>query len=215
MTTRMAAGRLLALACAAGATAAFAAQARLHLTFDEERAGSAPAGFTLAAMRQPAAGNWLVRRTGANGYLAHDAGPARDAPEGFALAIAPVAAMRDVVISVRLRLAGGSLAGGLVWRYQDEHNHYQILLDLAHRELAMYRVVAGNRIKVEREDGLELDAAWHTLKIVHDRSEVRVSLGGIRVFEDDDRTFGAGRVGVIASGGADVWFDDLRVGPER
>jgi hypothetical protein len=115
-----------------------------------------------------------------------------------------------------MRLAGGSLVGGLVWRYQDEHNHYQMLLDLVRRELAMYRVVAGNRIKVEREDDLELDpAAWHTLKIVHDQSQVRVSLGGIRVFEDQDRTFRTGRAGVIAGGIADVWFDDLRIEPER
>jgi hypothetical protein len=119
-------------------------------------------------------------------------------------------------MSVRLRLTGGSLTGGLVWGYQDEHNHYEFLLDLQQRELALYRVVAGNRIKIERKDGLELDsAAWHTLKIVHDRAEIRASLGGIRVFEEDDRTFGSGRVGVMASGAADVWFDDLRIEPER
>jgi hypothetical protein len=124
--------------------------------------------------------------------------------------------LRDLQVSVRVRLAGGSLVGGLVWRYQDEHNHYQILLDLTRRELAMYRVVAGNRIRVEREDGLELDpAAWHTLKIVHEQSEIRVSLGGIRVFEENDRTFGAGRAGVVAGGIADVWFDDLRIEAER
>jgi hypothetical protein len=176
-----------------------------------------PAGFTFVAMRQPAPGSWLVRRTGANAYLTHEAGAGRDTPDGFAIALAPVDPLRNAVVSVRMRLAGGgSLVGGLVWRYQDEYNHYQILLDLGRRELAMYRVVAGNRIKVEREDDLELDpGAWHTLKIVHDQSEVRVSLGGIRVFQDEDRTFRTGRTGVIAGGTAEVWFDDLRIEPER
>ena len=40
--------------------------------FDQEKAGTPPAGFTFAAMRQPAPGAWLVRRDGTNGYLAHD-----------------------------------------------------------------------------------------------------------------------------------------------
>jgi hypothetical protein len=212
----MTAGKLLALAWVVSLAADMAAQARPTLAFDEDRPGSAPAGFTFVAMRQPAPGTWLVRRSGTNGFLAHEPGATRDAPDGFAIALAPGDPLRDGSVSVRMRLAGGSLVGGLVWRYQDEHNHYQMLLDLVRRELAMYRVVAGNRIKVEREDDLELDpAAWHTLKIVHDQSQVRVSLGGIRVFEDQDRTFRTGRAGVIAGGIADVWFDDLRIEPER
>ena len=50
-------------------------------------------------------------------------------------------------------------------------------------ELAIYRVVNGNRIRLEREDDLELDPdAWHSLKIFQERGEIRVYLGGIRVF---------------------------------
>jgi hypothetical protein len=212
----MTAGKLLALAWVVSLAADMAAQTRSSLAFDDERPGTAPPGFTFVAMRQPAPGTWLVRRSGTNGYLAHEPGTARDAPDGFGFALVPGDPLRDASVSVRMRLAGGSLVGGLVWRYQDEHNHYQILLDLVRRELAMYRVVAGNRIRVEREDDLELDpAAWHTLKIVHEQSQVRVSLGGIRVFEEQDRTFRTGRAGVIAGGIADVWFDDLRIEPER
>jgi hypothetical protein len=212
----MTAGKLLALAWVVSLAADMAAQPRSSIAFDDDRPGSAPAGFTFVAMRRPVPGTWLVRRSGTNGYLAHEPGTGRDASDGFGIALAPGEPLRDASVSVRMRLAGGALVGGLVWRYQDEHNHYQILLDLVRRELAMYRVVAGNRIKVEREDDLELDpAAWQTLKIVHDQSQVRVSLGGIRVFEDQDRTFRTGRAGVIAGGIAEVWFDDLRIEPER
>ena len=216
MKSMTAAGKLLALAWAVSLAVEIAAQGRPGLTFDDDRPGVAPAGFSFVAMRQPTPGTWLVRKAGTNGYLIHEPGPARDATEGYAIGLAPGDPMRDVIVSVRLRLAGGSLVGGLVWRYQDEHNHYQILLDLGRRELAMYRVVAGNRIRVEREDDLELDSsAWHTLKVVHEQSEVRVSLGGIRVFEEGDRTFGMGRAGVVSGGSSDVWFDDLRIEPER
>lgn len=181
-------------------------------TFDGDRAGAPPPGFTLAAMRQADAGTWLVQREGTNGLVVHEAHPTHG---GFALAIADAAPFRDGSVSVRLRLEGGGRAGGIVWRYQDAGNFHAAVLDLTDRSLNLYRIVRGNRVRTEDEDDLELDpAAWHTLKVVHDQAYVRVSLGGIRVFDERDRTFGPGRVGLLASGGSLVWFDDFQARPE-
>ena len=163
-------------------------------------------------MRQESAGTWLVRREGANGVTVHDGNPAH---AGFALAIADAPPFRDGAVSVRLRLAGGGRAVGLVWRYQDADNFHAAILDLTERSLSLFRIVRGNRVRIEDEDDLELDpSAWHTLKVVHDQAEVRISLGGIRVFEERERTFGAGRIGLIASGSSSVWFDDFQARPE-
>ena len=69
-------------------------------------------------------------------------------------------------MSVRFKAIGGGRSAGVVWKYQDPMNHYSAQLDLARQELAMYRVVNGNRIRLEREDDLELDPdAWHSLKM--------------------------------------------------
>lgn len=182
-------------------------------TFDDDKPGVPPAGFTFAPWRQPAAGTWTIRRQGANGYLWH---AADTAAHGYSIAIAPPPPRRDVEISARLRLAGGTRAGGLVWRYQNEQNYYGATLDLVQGQLHLFRVAGGNRVFLEREDDLQLDVdAWHTLRVVHDDDEVRVSLGGIRVFEESDRrggrTAAAGRAGVLAHGDAEVWVDDLRI----
>jgi hypothetical protein len=189
-----------------------AAQAGAHITFDQDKPGAAPGGFSFAATRQPATGLWLVRRQGSQGFLVHDAD--RSAT-GYALAISAVPSPRDVSVSVRLRLAGGARSGGLVWHYQDEHNYFASVLDLSRGELSMYRMAGGNRVRMEFEDDLELDAdAWHTMKVVHSGDSTRVSLGGIRVFEDEhhglDRA-ATGRIGLIATGDAEVWYDDLHV----
>lgn len=203
------------VAAAAAFAVAFSADGQQPVrTFDAEPVGAAPTGLTLAAMRQTAPGSWLVRRTGDNGYLAHGAEKAHRG--GFGIALTAHQPANDLSITVRLRLLGGARAAGLAWRYQDVDNHYQVILDLVRRELAMYRVVSGNRIRIEDEEGLELDPdAWHTLRVVHDDARIRVSLGGIRVFEDEDRTFRVGRLGLVAAGDADVWFDDLRVDIDR
>jgi hypothetical protein len=207
-----------ALALTAAMAAAPLAQRAPATTFDDDKPGSMPAGFTLAPWRQPNAGTWAIRRQAANGYLWHGADVT--ATGGYAIALAPRAPLRDVEIAARLRLAAGSRAGGLVWRYQNEQNYYGAILDLVQGQLHLFRVAGGNRVFLELEDDLELDVdAWHTLRVVHDDDEVRVSLGGIRVFEESDRRGGRsaapGRAGVVAHGDAEVWFDDLRIDEDR
>lgn len=184
--------------------------------FDQDKAGAPPAGFTFAAMRQPAPGSWIVRRLGSNGYVAH----APDAAsQGYALAVVDDVLPGDVTLAVRLRLAGGRRAGGVVWHYLDNQNYYACVLDLSRRELSMYRMAGGSRSRMEFEDDLELDAdAWHSMKVWHNGRATRVSLGGIRVFEHSRRDrdgADAGRVGLIAAGDADVWFDDFSIDRPR
>ena len=186
-------------------------------TFDTEAVGAAPTGFILAAMRQASPGTWAVRKHGTSTHLVHDADAAA---AGVSLAILSGASTSEFVASVRLRLAGGARAGGLVWQYQDEHNFYAAMLDLTRQELSMYRVTGGNRVRLETEDDLELDPeAWHTLKVARDDGRIYVALGGIRVFEERDERGGHGsaaaRLGLISAGNAETWFDDLRVGEDR
>lgn len=197
------------------AAATHASQRTPPRTFDAERPGP-PEGFVFAAMRQASPGRWSVRRQGGSGVLVHAADAAAT---GYAFAIPAGAALQDVVLSARLRLAGGARAGGLVWQYQDEHNHYTAVLDLARQEIALYRVVAGNRTRLELEDDLELDVeAWHTMKVVHDGDGIAVSLGGIKVFEERGRSTRVttpGRAGLLATGHSEVWFDDWRAEPRQ
>jgi hypothetical protein len=202
---------VLAVLLAVGAVAAQRAPAR---TFETDPAGAAPPGFTFAATRQPQAGTWVVRADSGGHHLVHEA----DDPvqPGVSLAMIPAPALlRDVVVAVRIKLTGGG-SGGLVWHYEDAQNYYAVGLDLARHELAMYRVVQGNRIRVDREDDLELDDhAWHSLKVVHEDNSARVYLSGIRVFEVRDRTFRAGATGLWAASGSRVAFDDLRTEPAK
>ena len=146
--------------------------------------------------------------------LFHDGTPSP--PDGFAVAIFSKTQYQDVEVSVRLKASGGSRSAGLVWKYQDPLNHYAVQLDLARQEISMYRVSGGNRIRLEREDDLELDAdAWHSLRVLQERGEIRVYLGGIRVFGERDRLpRAAAGVGLWAAGDATVMFDDFRVEDE-
>ena len=183
-------------------------------TFDDDPIGSAPPGLTFPVARQQAAAKWSVRADGPGRYLTHAADAS--ASGGLSLAVLDSAHPSQMRVSVRVKLVDGERVGGLVWRYQDQDNFYLAALDLRLQELALYRVVRGNRIRLDDEDELELDtSAWHSVRVVQDDDDIQVSLGGIGVMRARDLTFTeGGRAGVWSVGGGTAWFDDLRVEPE-
>jgi hypothetical protein len=181
-------------------------------TFDEDPIGAAPPGFVFAETRQAPPAQWAVERDGQGNVLVHNG---VGGSGGFAVAILDQNPIDEVEVAARMKLVGGDQAAGLVWRYQDPNNYYLARLRLGRQSIDVYRLVNGNRVRVEGEDDLELDpAAWHTLKVVQGRERARVYLGGIKVFEFRSRALREpGRAGVWSAGASTAWFDDLRVSP--
>jgi hypothetical protein len=192
----------------AGALALAAGDTR---TFETDAVGRPPAGFTFHVVRHASAARWLIERGPDNGFLAHAAEGTGQA--GFAIAVLDGAPHGRISLSARIRLMGGARSGGLVWKVQDPDNYYLARLDLDRQDLGLYRVVNGNRVRIEGEDDLELDRnAWHTLKIVQESENIRVYLGGIRVLRARDRTFESrGSVGLWCTTDSTAHFDDLRL----
>jgi hypothetical protein len=184
-------------------------------TFDSDRPGAPPAGFVFAEARGAVPDRWMVQRVGPDTLLAQLGDPVRGG--GFSFAVLEGPSRGDVQASVRLRLIDGSRAGGLVWRYQDPENYYLASLEIGEQRVGVYRVTRGTRVRIRSDDELELDPnAWHTLKIVQERGEIRTYIGGIRVFDVRDRTLRelggvAGGVGLWSTGDSVAHFDDFRV----
>jgi hypothetical protein len=179
-------------------------------TFEEDAAGAPPRGFLFAETRQAPPRQWSVQRQENGQVLAHSG---IEGSGGFAVAILEGEPLEQLELAVRLKLAGGERAAGLVWRYQDPDNYYLASLRLGNQSIDVYRIVNGNRVRAEGEDDLELDpAAWHTLRVVQGRERARVYLGGIKVFELRARGLPAsGLAGVWSAGDSTAWFDDLRL----
>ncbi len=175
-------------------------------------AGHRPASSSPAVPRIQGS-QWTVTRDGTNGVL----GQLHSGQPGVQLAVVDGPAFADVVLSVRVRLVEGARSAGVVWRYRDADNYYLARLDLRRgaQDVRIYRVVAGNRTRLESEDELELQAdSWHWLKVEHRGTRMRLLINGVPVGEARDRTWQeAGAVGLWTTSDSVAWFDDLTVAP--
>lgn len=204
--------RTVALLAALAPTATPAVSQGTVWTFDEVPAGRPPSGFSFASEAEDQPGRWVLFRDGANGVLAH----MQQASPAVQLAVA-AGAYEEVVVSARVRFAEGARSAGLVWRYRDPNNYYLMALDLQAQDVRVYRVVGGNRTRLDQEDKLELDPGlWHTLKIEDRGMRIRVWINGVPVVSARVRTESdPGAAGVWTRGDAVTWFDDVRVEPAR
>jgi hypothetical protein len=181
--------------------------------FDDLPAGRPPAGFRFGPAPGDGARQWLVVRDGTNAVLSHSS----VGRSGTELAIVENSSFANVRLSARVRFPEGANTVGLAWRYRDSENYHAVALNLKAQEVRIYRIVRGNRTRLEDEDDLELDgASWHTVKVEHQGARIRVWINGVPVANARDRSRPEpGAAGVWAPADAAAWFDDLRVEPLR
>jgi hypothetical protein len=179
------------------------------LSFDDMAAGRPPRGLTFGPAPADRPTSWVVVRDGTISVVAH---PPVD-PRRPELAIVEGTALARPMLSVRLRFPQGAGSAGLAWGYHDAGNYYAVALNLQSQEVRLYRVVAGNRTRLEEEDDLELDAgSWNTVKVAHDGSRMRVWINGVPVVSARDRAPAReAAVGLWTAGDAAVWFDNLQI----
>ena len=103
-------------------------------------------------------------------------------------------------------------SGGIVWRYKNSENYLLARLDPEEKNVRVYRVVDGNRVRFGGEQRKKLALnQWYTLRIEHRGSLVKVYLDDEMLFDERDRHFTkAGKVGLWTKGDAVVHFDDVR-----
>jgi hypothetical protein len=203
--------RLVAMTALGAALALASPPAVRRWTFEDDEPGAAPAGFDLVTTLDAPPGRWVIERDGEGKVLAQLDADTTD--RRFAMAVARDATYTDLRLSVRGKPISGDVdqAVGLVWRWQDADNYYVARSNVLERNVRLYRVVNGNRIKFAGVENVELaTGTWHTLKIEHVGARIRVFVDDRELFEAEDRTFaGAGRIGVWTKADSVTSFDDL------
>jgi hypothetical protein len=185
-------------------------------TFDTDKTGAPPAGFSFGRTGGGKEGRWLVQASAdapskPNVLVQADA----DTTDyRFPITVADASSFKDVKVSVSCRPVSGSVdqACGLVWRYKDANNYYLSRANALENNVRLYYVKDGKRIQISSWSGKVASKTWHKLEVEARADRFVVFFDGKKVLDANDSTFsGTGKVGVWTKADSVTEFDDLRV----
>jgi hypothetical protein len=186
-------------------------------TFESDKPGAPPAGFTFART-DGRAGRWSVRESpdapsGKHVLAQTDDDHTKSAPP---IAIADDLSFADVRVSVRCKVYSGHVnqVCGIVFRYGDHHDYYVARADVLESHVRLYYVKAGRRTRIGSWRGDVRSGVWNELSAEARGQRLRIRWNGVQVIDVADNAFvDAGRIGVWTESDAVTDFDDLTVAP--
>jgi hypothetical protein len=216
---------LLVPAALTAQLAAGAADTTQVVTFDAQKAGEPPVGFTCALTGSGRPGAWKIvedatapSRPNALGQIDEDGTSYR-----FPVCVLESVSATNFDLSVRFKPIRGTKdqAAGLVWRYRDQDNYYVARGNALEGNVVLYKVEGGKRTDLKPK-GAGLFAygkkatvtagAWGLLRVTARGSLFEVYVGNDKLLEVEDATFaGPGQVGLWTKADSVTYFDDLRI----
>ena len=166
------------------------------VSFDADRAGAAPKGWTLT-MTGRGTPKWTVEpddTAPSKGQVLKQSGAAT-----FPLALKDGTNIQDGFVEVKFKPISGSedRAGGLVWRAKDANNYYVVRANALEDNVVLYKTVNGVRNSLEivgRKGGYGVNTAvpanqWHTLRVEFAGTRFKVIFNDKALFEVEDAMF--------------------------
>ena len=212
--------RLVALLCVAAISAA--AQT---INFDSAKAGSVPAGWTVAMTHTGGTPKWEVMKDDMAPSKPNVFAQVSDDKTGgrFPLAIYEKANLKDGAVSVKCKPVSGAgdQACGIVWRYRDPDNYYIVRANALENNVVLYKVEKNTRIALapkgtpSKTYGVKHpvpSGKWSTLKVTFQGNLFAVYFDGQKLFDVEDSTFqDAGKVGLWTKADSVTYFDDFQI----
>jgi len=185
------------------------------VSFDDERVGSVPAGWTCGVTGRGSP-RWAVTADASapskpNVLMQRGTGT-------FPWCVKNGSALADGFAEVKFKPISGreDQAGGLVWRWKDDDHYYVARANALENNVSLYYVEAGNRKTLKYVNAPVTTGTWHTLRVEFSGTRIEVSLDGKRYIETDDRhVTGPGSVGVWTKADSVTAFDDFVYGRAR
>ena len=202
----------LATLTAIGAMAAMTTTLAQTISFDQDGAGAAPAGWR-AGVTGRGSPKWLVE---ADATAPSKPNVLKQSGSGtFPWCVRPDVALADGYVEVRFKPISGreDQAGGLVWRWKDGDNYYVARANALENNVSLYYTQNGRRNTLKYVDAPVPRNAWHTLRVEYAAKKIRVIFDGKPYIEmEDDHITGAGAVGVWTKADSVTLFDDFGYG---
>ncbi len=185
-------------------------------TFDGDKLGMPPAGWTFARGGEGAMGRWVVVASsdkGRGGVLTQaELEPNKNR---FLLALSNTPPQADGSYVVRCKAISGTKDQdcGLIFRVQDASNYYLVRMDALAANIRLYAVKNGTRARLAEFPGTIKPGVWHELRVYNKADRIVAYFNDLAVMDVHDRTHTKpGRAGLWTKSDARVEFDDFSVG---
>ena len=190
-------------------------------TFDQQKSGEAPAGFSRLGFGDGPAADWTIKADS-------------DAPSPSNILVVTsscqaVTCYRLIVanglqyeypdVSVRMRFPVDAATGmgGVVFGLKDSTHFYAATVDLTTKTLEVSRVVDGKETRLGRSSIIPKAAPWHTLRIqrntIISKDFIETFFDGQLVVSVEDQSLAIGQVGLLVRGHTTLDFDSLHAVP--
>lgn len=190
-------------------------------TFDQQKSGEAPAGFSMLGFGEGPAADWTVKADtdapSASNILAVKS--SCQAVTCYRLIVADEFQYEYPDVSVRMRFPVDAAAGvgGVVFGLKDARHFYAVVVDLAAKTLEVSRVVDGTETRLGRSSITPKAFPWHMLRI---QRNTIISKDFIETFFDgqlavtvEDQSLATGQVGLLVRGPIALDFDSVHAVP--
>ncbi len=200
------------------------AQSARVITFEQDKVGAPPQGFSTALTGQGKPGVWVVMKDAQSAERGNVLAQTDADPTGyrFPVCVLDDVSAKDLDLSVMFKPVSGrgDQAAGIVWRYKDANNYYIVRSNAIENNVVLYKVQNGKRTDLPlkglgRTYGQKVpvpSGQWGTLRVTAAGDLFTVYLNGKQLYEVEDTTFpDAGKVGVWTKADSVTYFDDLSV----
>ena len=194
----------------------------MTITFDRDKEGLVPHGFSTALTGRGKPGVWKVVKdeTSPSKPNALAQTDMDNTDYRFPVCVYDSVSARNVYVCVRFKPVKGEVdaSAGIVWRYRDKDNYYVVRANALEDNVVLYKVENGRRTDLAlvgkgRTYGAKEKVPsgdWGTLRVVASGNHFDAYHNGRKLFEVEDETFTkAGKVGLWTKADSYTLFDDL------
>lgn len=190
-------------------------------TFDQQKSGEAPVGFSMLEFGEGPAADWTIKADtdapSPSNFLAVSS--SCQAVSCYRLIVADGFQYEYPDVSVRMRFPVDTAmgGGGVVFGVTDAVHFYAAVIDLATKTLEISRVVDGKETRLGWSPVTPKEVSWHTLRIqrnsILSKDFIETFFDGHLVVTVEDQALSIGRVGLFVRGRTAMDFDSLHAIP--
>jgi hypothetical protein len=190
-------------------------------TFDQQKSGEAPAGFSMLEFGEGPAADWTIKADtnapSAANILVVDS--SCQAVTCYRLIVANGFQYEYPDVSVRMRFPVdvSTGVGGVVFGVRDAMHFYAAVVDLATKTLEVSRVVDGKETRLGRSSITPKAVPWHTLRVqrntILSKDFIETFFDGQLVVTVEDQSLAIGQVGLLVRGQTALEFDSVHAIP--